>query len=675
MPVQCFLNENERGPESSGAIFVEGSKMKINLWVATLLAVGAGSVGASALNDIPLSESRSLNKFTLSVLNTLSPVCPSALGLRAANGQDSSSLDFQTEQGLIIGSQTVAPMTRFLSSLTCNAANPSRAEGFAFAAEQVSVVASHSHLAACITAKGPTDCSATPNSGLKQSGTLANGSYTIGANSMATHVQGWQDVLRLIYLGMPNSAGRDPDVLPNASPVSRDCNSAARQDLVNHWSNLFENGCEATGGPCTQLNHAFRPDLLSTSADVFRELIGAKLFPFCNARFAGDKTASDYPTTLANGASVFDELYQDFDPIRRTCVGGQNGGGAALPNPKTNADGSQSQDDYPATPAEQVCSPKGTLGVVLPISPPVYSGRTIGDLYPTKPCLKGSLVFGPAPKLPGTSKSTLCPNGDVTLGNGASDYDSTTGAIANSSNVCLVPAASDGDLRCINGKNNFNAPLDPPNGVIPAAQRDGRVFNLHLYNASGGYRSDSRLGGARNVVGDFARLHATRTLLSSGPTCPGVGGDTRCCEAIDASMQTGCLAETDHCSIGLASSQAVNAIVEVGSETDSNPEEAISVDIGGVSDARACVITDQYPLGHRVYLNTAVGFENVTGQELALAKCFAGGVPNFNTLLSTSELVPLPNGPVCQDFPEQSLCGSSTANDACVNNPVGIPSH
>ena len=644
--------------------------MKKLLWTVSFLAVTAGSVGAGALSNITMRGSDTLSSFSLSVISTA--VCPAAVGiLYQASGSSGAETILVAGSTSTFASQTVAPMSRFLLSPVCAAADPSKAEGIAFGAESAPVLMSKVHAAACQTAKGATDCSATPNSGLKQSGTLANGTYTLGANSAVTNVAGWQDVLRLIYLGLPNTTGKNPGDQNNTGPTSlRDCNSAARQDLVNHWGNLFENGCEASGGNCTQLTHAFRRDLSSRATDIFRELINGKLYPFCNARFAGDTTPSDYPTVLTNGTPIFDDPYQDFDPIRRVCAGGQNGGGAALPPPITNADGTQSQPDYPAQIAEQVCSPKGTLGLVLTILPPTFpGGAAVSDLYPTKPCLKGALVFGAAPRLPGTSKSTLCPNGDVTLGNSASDYDPTTGVINNSSNVCLIPAASDGDPRCINGKNNFNAPLDPPFGVIPAAQRDGRVFNLHLYSALGAYRSDALIGAGRNVVGNFSRIHGTRTLLASGPSCPGTAGDGRCCDSLDAGSQIGCLVQANPCVMGFANLSAQNAALQTSAAA---PEAAFGPDIEGVQETPLC-FSQGYPLADRTYLNTVVGFENVTGQEFQLAKCFAGSANGFNALLAASDLAPLSNGPVCQDFPQEICENGGPASDACANNPPGIP--
>ncbi len=591
----------------------------------------------------------------------LAALCPSATGINYLAGGS-----ILGEKALITSAtQSVSPMSRFLESAACGAPDPSKAEGIAFAADGLSIVASSVHRAACdpSSSASPTaSCGGVTPSGLRNSGTI--GSYTLGDNSAVTHVQGWQDVLRQIFLGLSHDAGKDPNV--STASTIRDCNNAVRQALVNNWGNLFENSCAGTGGNCTQLNHIFRPDLSSGAADVLRELINAKSFPFCNQRFAGDSTPVDYPTTLSNGAPIFEEEYQDFDPIRRSCLGGQTNGGAFLGTPIDNADGSQTQPDFAAAPADQVCSPKGTLGLVLPIRPAFFNGQDQADAYPTKPCLRGALAFGHAPKIPGTAKSTLCPNGDVTLGNTSADYDPTTGQIAGSSDTCLVPVAADGDFRCINGKNNFNAPIDPPLGLIPASQRDGRVYNLHLYTQTGSYRIDTREGSARDVVGDFSRLHTTRTSIASNPTCTG----GICCNALDTAGQTGCLTEADPCSLGLAAGVARNAQLPAVGAT----QTAFATSINDVQNTQACVTSDAYPLTRRLYLNTTIGFENVQGPELALIKCLSDPSTSLGDRLASFGLYPLAGGPVCQDFAQEACPGGGTASDACANNPLGIPS-
>ncbi|HWZ91826.1 MAG TPA: hypothetical protein VNW92_23345, partial [Polyangiaceae bacterium] len=191
--------------------------MKKTMLIATFLAVGAGSAGVSALDNVnPMAGSDTLKDFTLSVINA--SVCPAAVGLvytGGGSGGGETAL-IKSSIGTATTNQTVAPMSRFLASpAVCGAADASKAEGIAFAADGINIAASSQHLAACDpNAASPTDCAAHGPTGLKATGTLdctgdasstgcgavtAN-TYTLGNNSGTTAVQGWRDVLRLIYL-------------------------------------------------------------------------------------------------------------------------------------------------------------------------------------------------------------------------------------------------------------------------------------------------------------------------------------------------------------------------------------------------------------------------------------------------------------------------------------------
>jgi len=660
--------------------------MKKTMLVATFLAVGAGSAGVSALDGIKMQGSDTLKDFTLSVITAAA--CNGSVGITYLGGGSGAGENnlIASANGTATAPQTTAPMSRFIAGTAAGGvcqANTSKAEGIAFAADGLAISLSRTHLscdpnaASAVTGNTAADCAAKPPTGLRNSGTLATG-YVLGDGTSV--IPGWRDVLRQVYLGLPKSAGKDPAAPTTAAGNQRNCASAERLELVNNWGKLFETTC--TTGNCTQLNHAWRRDLLSGTTDVFRELINAKLYPFCNSRFAFDPQPT-LPTTPAtklalypnpgvksNGAPIFEDVYQDFDPIRRVCVGGALNQGGSTPDADFGTT-PPTQPDFPVAVAEQVCSAQGSLGVVLPIRPPVFAGQTVDQLYPNKPCLAGNLILGSAPKLPGTSDSTLCPNGDVTFGNQASDYDPATGIIANSSNSCLIPASNVDDARCINGANNFNAPIDPPAvGNIPGNRRDGRVFNLHQYNQFGGYRTDTELGSSRTVVGNFSRIHTTRTLIAAAPSCPGAGGDKRCCSQDDATSQIGCLSEADQCSFGFAGGEASAQVLT----TTAGNELAYAASINNIKYDKECIVAELYPLSRKVYFNTLIGFENVTGQELALAKCFAGGATNFASLLAAKNLFPLPAGPVCRDFANEGCSTNNTASNACTGNAaVGLP--
>ena len=53
------------------------------------------------------------------------------------------------------------------------------------------------------------------------------------------------------------------------------CTSAARQELVGSWANLFDTSGDNCGtNACTSLRHAYRRDDSSGTTGVFLELIG-----------------------------------------------------------------------------------------------------------------------------------------------------------------------------------------------------------------------------------------------------------------------------------------------------------------------------------------------------------------------------------------------------------------
>ena len=626
--------------------------MKKTMLIATFLAVGAGSAGVSALD---LKGSDTLKEFTLSVINAA--VCPGATSLVYIGGGSGAGESAMTTNPV---TQAVAPMSRFLQ---VGGATPNLAEGVAFAADGITIVASKAHAACDPNATSGTGCTAQAG-GLRQSGTLNNGAYTIGTAAVA----GWRDVLRLVFFGLSNSTGANPN--PTAATPLRDCASAARTDLVNNYGNLFQDAACGTGG-CTQLTHAWRRDNLSGTTDVFRELTSAKAYPFCSNRFAVDSTASvTYPTVLSTGAPLFDDAYQDFDPIRRPCVGGSSGQGAFLPAPTNNG---TVQPPFPSAIAEQVCGPRGTLGLVLPVRAPVgISGEiTVTDAFPTKPCLRGSFNFGPAPKVPGSAtRDTLCPNGDVPLGNVAADYNPATGQVVGSSGLCLIPAAADGDSQCINGRNNLPAVIDPPNPALVAT--DGRVYNLHMYGpgSTPTYKVDVEVGKTpasnvnRQIVGDFARIHSTRTLIAAGPTCPGTSGSGRCCDKFDSTDQIGCLSDADACSIGFSGRTALDQTLVTSGTT----ETVFGASLAGIGNRQECIANVTYPLARKVFINSIPGFENATAAEKALAACFSGnvsgGATQFASLLSAGGLFPIAGGPACQTF--------TAGSGACAGNPAGI---
>ena len=147
--------------------------MKTTLWIAMFLAVGACSVGVSALD---LRGADGLKGFTLSVLDNA--VCPGALVapriVYLAGYSDDLAEEAMTG---LTPSQAVAPMSRFLAlGLTINP----NAEGIAFAADSVSIAVSSAHVA-CDPNNGNASGCAQRSGGLRFAGTLNGGAYTLGA--------------------------------------------------------------------------------------------------------------------------------------------------------------------------------------------------------------------------------------------------------------------------------------------------------------------------------------------------------------------------------------------------------------------------------------------------------------------------------------------------------------
>jgi len=168
----------------------------------------------------------------------------------------------------------------------------------------------------------------------------------------------------------------------------------------------------------------------------------------------------------------------------------------------------------------------------------------------------------------------------------------------------------------------------------------------------------------RQIVGDFSRIHSTRTSIAAGPTCPGTGGSGRCCDKFDSTDQIGCLADADPCSIGFSGRTALDQTLVTSTTTES----VFGASLAGIGNRQACIANVTYPLARKVFINSVPGFENATTAEQELAKCFsgnvAGGAAQFASLLSSGGLFPLTAGPACQTF----VAGSG----ACGNNPAGI---
>jgi hypothetical protein len=252
------------------------------------------------------------------------------------------------------------------------------------------------------------------------------------------------------------------------------------------------------------------------------------------------------------------------------------------------------------------------------------------------------------------------------------------------------------DFRCVNNANNFYG-----------GQRrvDGRVYNLHCHsndtapNPDYPYCKVSRVNPDAvgtlqvDVVGAYYRIHQQNflatarnnhfvlrkagdfTALAGGLAADSTpAGGTAACnpttllaqgKETSATTLIGCIVgSADHCAIGYAGREA---------ETLAG---ARSLRVDGVTPEVACVRDFSYPLSRKLYLNTVKGFENVTGDELKMAQCFAQRsiidpkvlLKGFVTLSDNTA-----DGTQCADFNEQTVCGAGSNNNACANNVAPIP--
>jgi hypothetical protein len=334
------------------------------------------------------------------LVGDLLAACPGASGVSYLGG--GSALG---EAAMAAGSQTVAPMTTFLSvAETCPSATSTQLpEGLVVGLDGIRILGAQttSAAAACNGAAIDCDPATDPTAGLAHDTTINLGTRTYTFAD-------WRDVLRVLFAGMDHSMGSDI--------TRRDCASPVRKALASQYGALFENNCTApagdgTGGVCTQIRHVFRPDDFSGTTNLIVALLGLPSVvlpdtpvrgtlqhtgasPFCNAvRPAFVYPAGSTPTVLqgsdatydptsknvaANGreTAVYRAVYQDNDPIRRTCAG--SGGGTG--------------------PAEDVCSHSGDLGLVLPIADVErIAPRTLADAYNAAPCAAGKFISVAAP--------------------------------------------------------------------------------------------------------------------------------------------------------------------------------------------------------------------------------------------------------------------------------------
>jgi len=288
---------------------------------------------------------------------------------------------------------------------------------------------------------------------------------------------------------------------------------------------------------------------------------------------------------------------------------------------------------------EEACGRDGTLGLVTVVEVP--GNLTGAQNYPGTLCSLGKFRL----LKPANTGVTVCPNGGGLL-----------------FGKCFQPTIENAD-------GSFTADClarrTPVQG-FGGAGMDGRAYNLASKNADGTYRRDTA---NRFITGAFYRMHTTKVIAAGVPVCL----------QDDATTQIGCLARADGCAIGFA-----------GREADTLPPagSVAALNVNNMAPTRANIenlvttpldASDDYPLARKLFFSTIDGFENVTGGELELARCF-GNSALVGPIVSGRGFIPVPGGVRCQDFDETQAnptggtgCGRTGRTDACTNNPAGVP--
>ncbi|HYQ03169.1 MAG TPA: hypothetical protein VER96_31060 [Polyangiaceae bacterium] len=671
--------------------------MRSSIAMATFMALAAGTVGAGALDKVPnMVGSDTLKNLTLQVLSN----CTALHTLGDPIGYDGTGSGAGENALKIVSAastQLIAPMSRPMNANICTgptAVQRAGAEGMVVALDGVAIVGSSANLG---------------SEGIDYPGNAKDPSNQ------------WRTVLRLVYTGMDIAAG--------TNVFARDCNSAARQNIVNNWDNVFH----GTASQCTDshpsvpgtgangydqsnsiiepgIRHAFRRDDESGTTDVFlgqlsmsginfaqgaptgattaqaavyRGLAGS---PFCNNKRPDDDwqpVSLDANGTLGLNASQIPEMSNVGVPASAgtglgftTQLKGSTNAKNLSPylNEYTDQDPirrkcvGRGNNANANLPFEQVCSADGNLGVVLPIAVPAE--LTVAQTYPTLACepAKG-FFFGPALLRP-TGAPVRCPNGD-----------------ASQDSKCLLPVRTDASqpngvaFDCINPPNNVpQAIFDKDgNGSVftdsPATDGrpdvDGRVYNLILRAPNGDIRTakrpdPSRLGVIDTpVAGAFYRIHTTRSLL-----LPPNQATQTCATQNDSTDQIGCLTLASPCSIGYAGRGAVS----------NNPGAAAALVNGienSVPNIKALVLGGTtYPLARKLYLNTLQGFDILNGSDATvagsdaeeeMAKCYATLPFNGTINVESSSLgfVKLP--PATGASAEKPLCEDFDGKTLCAD--------
>ena len=580
----------------------------------------------------------------------------------------------------------------------------------------------------------------------------------------------WHDVLDILYAGFV-----DPALHPTDPEKGKNCASSLRFALANNYSDIFESPA-CTAGACTSIQHIFRRDDASGTSDIFGALLNLSpsaaynknnnatlgyflgADPFCNdmvnntlsgasingVAAAGDAIAAwgtvppgvNPPSTTGNGdVATVPNDDQDYDAIRRPCIGGnfakageQVCEGATFDrlNPTCTGTGAGTCPINPQDGAQEQClggqcwDTNGTLGLLLPVittntigtdqanpalndqynilttsGTPTTTNGCCSNLQKINQCTHFN-QFSPPPVLNGKKvQDGLCPNGDTSVPAG---------------NTCWIPVDANENPNCwgnapaqnVNGNGNqytfvgATGAAIATNGGPPVNTVDGRVYNLYSWGFVGGAFQVNVDDSNRPLTGAYFRIHTSSSLLANSLGSCSTAAGTAVCALNDATDQIGCLVQASPCSIGYAGRHASlafgpgNAVVS-GKNTAVCTQGGGAFNVKAIPDATACITNFAYPYSRKLYLNAASGFAPLgaaglnanQSAEAALAAC-ESTESNISQPLTFEGFIPLPAGspnngnPFCEDFNEFQLCGSplsgvtSNAN-ACASNPTGLP--
>jgi hypothetical protein len=255
--------------------------MRRSIAIAAALAAAGGATALGA-DDVPVQwfGSDTLSNVTVRAIDGAVSTNELQRYLVGGPGAGQSKMANDSAEN---ATQQTAPMGEMLTSGACtfnlggngnNGAFTTNANGIVIGLDAVSILSS-------MTSGSAPSCSSPASNTVTNDGLAFSGSAVFGPSGTATAPnQNWKYVLALVYGGLDITTG------------TVDCNSAARRNLVNNWSNLFQNHCSNGNAVCSasvgitgtgdgihagQLMHAFRPDDASDAADVFASILGLQV--------------------------------------------------------------------------------------------------------------------------------------------------------------------------------------------------------------------------------------------------------------------------------------------------------------------------------------------------------------------------------------------------------------